>query len=136
MGDEVAHSLWCAILAEERIPSEDGPTGFHQGALQHRAQRAKEPSSEEWGTKLDANGLKALRGINGPLQWLVSNTRADLAANVSSSASETAHPILASLRTNKLIRQARRGDTLPSNILAISLDQLNPGIFSDDVWGV
>ena len=34
-------------------------------------------------TKLDASGLKTLRGINGSLQWLVSNTRVDLAAKVS-----------------------------------------------------
>ena len=33
--------------------------------------------------KLDAKGLKCLRGINGSMQWLVSNTRIDLAARVS-----------------------------------------------------
>ena len=30
--------------------------------------------------KLDAKGLKTLRGINGSLQWMVTNTRIDLAA--------------------------------------------------------
>ena len=58
--------------------------------------------------KLDAAGLKTLRGINGSLQWLVSNTRVDLAAKVSLSASETANPTVDSLqKANKLIRQAR-----------------------------
>ena len=88
-------------------------------------------------SKLDAHGLKALRGINGSLQWLVSNTRVDLAAKVSLSASETANPTIASLqRANKLIRQAQHHETLPVHIHAISMDKLNFGIFSDAAWGV
>ena len=72
---------------------------------------------------LTANGLKTLRGINGSLQWLVSNTRVDLAAKVSLSASETANPTIASLqKANKLIRQAQRDDTIPIHIHAISLN--------------
>ena len=89
------------------------------------------------GNKLDATGLKTLRGINGSLQWLVSNTRVDLAARVSLSASETANPTIESLqKANKLIRQAQRDDTLPIHIHAIPMDQLNFGIFSDAAWGV
>ena len=87
--------------------------------------------------KLDAAGLKTLRGINGSLQWLVSNTRVDLAAKVSLSASETANPTIASLqKANKLIRQAQRDDSLPIHIHAIPMDQLNFGVFSDAAWGV
>ena len=40
-------------------------------------------------TKLDAAGLKPLRGINGSLQWLCTNSRLDLSAKVSLYASET-----------------------------------------------
>ena len=87
-------------------------------------------------TKLDASGLKALRGINGSLQWLVSNTRVDLAAKVSLSAIETANPTIDSLqKANKLIRQAQRDDCLPIHIHAIPLDQLSFGIFSGAAWG-
>ena len=87
--------------------------------------------------KLDANGLKTLRGVNGSLQWLVSNTRVDLAARVSLSASETANPTVASLqKANKLIRQAQRDDTLPIHIHATPMDQLNFGVFSDAAWAV
>ena len=71
------------------------------------------------------------------MQWLVSNTRVDLAARVSLSASETANPTIASLqKANKLIRQAQRDDTLPVQIHAIPMDQLNFGIFSDAAWAV
>ena len=88
-------------------------------------------------TKLDASGLKALRGINGSLQWLVSNTRVDLAAKVSLSASETANPTIESLqKANKLIRQAQRDDSLPIHIHAIPMDKLSFGVFSDAAWGV
>ena len=88
-------------------------------------------------TKLDAAELKTLRGISGSLQWLVSNTRVDLAAKVSLSASETANPTTDSLqKANKLIRQAQRDDSLPIHIHAIPMGQLNFGIFSDAAWGV
>ena len=87
--------------------------------------------------KLDAAGLKTLRGINGSLQWLVSNTRVDLAAKVSLSASATANPTIESLqKANKLIRQAQRDESLPIHIHAIPLEQLNFGVFSDAAWGV
>ena len=79
--------------------------------------------------KLDAAGLKTLRGINGSLQWLVSNTRIDLAAKVSLSASETSNPTIESLqKANKLIRQAQRDDSLPIHIPAIPMGQLSCGI--------
>ena len=88
-------------------------------------------------TKLDAAGLKTLRGINGSLQWLVSNTRVDLAAKVSLSASETANPTIESLqKANKLIRQAQRDDSLPIHIHAIPMNDLSFGIFSDAAWAV
>ena len=48
-------------------------------------------------TKLGAAGLKTLRGINGSLPWPVTNTRIDLAAKVSLSASETSNPTVGSL---------------------------------------
>ena len=81
--------------------------------------------------------MPTLRGISSSLQWLVSNTRVDLASKVSLSASETANPTIESLqKANKLIRQAQRDDTLPIHIHAIPLDQLNFGVFSDAAWGV
>ena len=88
-------------------------------------------------TKLSAAGLETLRGINGSLQWLVTNTRIDLAAKVSLSASETSNPTIASLqKANKIIRQAQRHSELPIHIHAIPLDKLNFGVFSDAAWGV
>ena len=87
--------------------------------------------------KLDQAGIKSLRGINGSLQWLATNSRIDLAAKVSLSASETTNPTIESLqKANKIIRQAQRDDALPIHIHAIPLDQLNFGVFSDATWGV
>ena len=86
---------------------------------------------------MDATGLKTLRGINGSLQWLVSNTRVDLASKVSLSASETSNPTIASLqKANKLVRQAQRDDSLPIHIHSIPLYHMNFGIFSYAAWGV
>ena len=86
--------------------------------------------------KLDETGIKALRGINGSLQWLATNSRIDLAAKVSLSASETANPTIASLqKANKIIRQAQRDDSLPIHIHAIPMQHLNFGVFSDAAWG-
>ena len=87
--------------------------------------------------KLDATGLKTLRGMNGPLQWLATNSRVDLCANVSLSASETANPTIESLhKANKIIRQAQADDTLPIHIHVVPLDLLNFGVFSGAAWGV
>merc|ERR1712155_198843 len=87
--------------------------------------------------KLDAAGLTTLRGIHGSLQWLATNTRVDLCAKVSLSASETSNPTIGSLqKANKIIRQAQRDEALPIHIHAIPLDQLNFGVFSDVAWGV
>ena len=88
-------------------------------------------------SKLDASGLKSFRGINGSLQWLCTNSRVDLSAKVSLSASDTAHPTISSLeKANKIVRQAQRADTLPIHIHAIPLDHLIFGVVSDDAWGV
>ena len=87
--------------------------------------------------KLDATGLTTLRGINGSLQWLATNTRVDLCAKVSLSASETSNPTISSLqKANKIIRQAQKDDALPIHIHVIPLEQLNFGVFSDAAWGV
>ena len=48
--------------------------------------------------KLDSTGMNSLRGINGSLQWLATNSRIDLAAKVSLSASETSNPTIESLQ--------------------------------------
>ena len=70
--------------------------------------------------KLDATGLTTLLGINGSLQWLATNTRVDLCAKVSLSASETSNPTISSLqKANKIIRQAQRDEALPIHIHAI-----------------
>ena len=54
-------------------------------------------------SKRDAAGLKPLRGINGPLQWLCTNSRVDLSAKVSLSASETSNPTIQRLqKANKI----------------------------------
>ena len=87
--------------------------------------------------KLDAAGLKSLRGINGSLQWPCTNSRLDLSAKVSLSASETSNTTIESLqKANKIIRQAQRDDSLPIHIHAIPLDYLNFGVFSGVAWGV
>ena len=87
--------------------------------------------------KLNARGLKSLRGINGSLQWLSTNSRDDLAAKVPLSASETANPTIESLQqANKIVRQAHPDDPLPFHIHAIPFDLLNFGVFSDSAWGV
>ena len=86
---------------------------------------------------MDATGLTTLRGINGSLQWLATNSRVDLCAKVSLSASETSNPTIASLqKADKIIRLAQRDNALPIHIHAIPLDQLNFGVFSDVAWGV
>ena len=60
----------------------------------------KEPQTR----KLDGNGLRCLRAVNGSLQWLVTNSRPDLSARVSLSASATSNPTYGDLQTaNKLI---------------------------------
>ena len=86
--------------------------------------------------KLDQTGIKSLRGMNGSLQWLATNSRIDLAAKVSLSASETANPTIESLqKANKIIRQAQRDDSLPIHIHAIPLDHLSFGVCSVAAWG-
>ena len=88
-------------------------------------------------TKLDKEGHKCLRGINGSLQWLVTNTRVDLSARVSFSASASASPTYADLSyANKLLRQAQRDCALPLIIHAIPLDKLTFGAFTDAAWAV
>ena len=137
MGKDFLYPLRLPISAKKRLFSTARPTGLHKKALSGRAQPPENLHKMNGENKLDAAGLKTLRGINGPLQWLVSNTRVDLAAKVSLSASETANPTIASLqKANKLIRQAQRDDSLPIHIHAIPMDQLNFGIFSDAAWGV
>ena len=81
--------------------------------------------------KLDARGLKSLRGINGSLQWLCTNSCVDLAAHVSLSASATANPTVGSLqKANKIVRQAQRDDTLPIHMHAIPPDLFNFGVLT------
>ena len=87
--------------------------------------------------KLDSTGLNSLHGINGSTQWLCTNSRVDLVAKVSLSASEAANPTIESLQeANTSVRQAQRDDALPIHIHAILLDVPNFGVFSDAEWGV
>ena len=87
--------------------------------------------------KLDGKGLKCLRAINGSLQWLVTNSRPDLAARVSLSASATSNPTYGDLQSaNKLIRQAQRYKEIPINIPSIPIDRLTMGTFTDAAWAV
>ena len=87
--------------------------------------------------KLDGQGLKCLRAINGSLQWLVTNSRPDLSARVSLSASATSNPTYGDLQSaNKLIRQAQRYKELPITIQRIAMDRLTMGTFTDAAWAV
>ena len=87
--------------------------------------------------RLDGKGLKCLRAINGSLQWLVTNSRPDLAARVSLSASATSNPTYGDLQSaNKLIRQAQRYKEIPINIPSIPLKRLTLGTFTDAAWAV
>ena len=80
---------------------------------------------------------KNLRGINGALQWLVTNTRIELAARVSFSSSVTSNPTVEELLTaNKLVRQAIQDASTPIYIHSIPLKDLNFGVFNDAAWGV
>ena len=88
-------------------------------------------------TPLDARGLKCLRGINGTLQWLVTNSRVDLASKVSISASSTSNPTVEDLRkAYKLVRQAQREAGLPVHFHPIALDNFILGGFGDAAWAV
>ena len=93
----------------------------------------KEPRTR----KLDGNGLRCLRAVNGSLQWLVTNSRPDLSARVSLSASATSNPTYGDLQTaNKLIRQAQRFKEIPLVIQNIPMDRLTMGTFTDAAWAV
>ena len=137
MGIWLVHTLWRQQSPKERLLFRDGPTGIYEETLNGRVQPSKKLYRINRKTKLDNVGLKSLRGINGSLQWLCTNSRLDLSAKVSLSASETSNPTIESLqKANKIIRQAQRDDSLPIHIHAIPLDHLNFGVFSDAAWGV
>ena len=88
-------------------------------------------------TACSASQLKSLRGINGALQWLTTNLRLDLAAQVSISASEISSPKISSLqKANKIIRQAQGHLTMKLTFQSIGLDRLVLGVFTDASWGV
>ena len=75
--------------------------------------------------------------MNGSLQWLVTNSRPDLSARVSLSASATSNPTYGDLQTaNKLIRQAQRYKDIPLVIQHIPMDRLTMGTFTDAAWAV
>ena len=87
-------------------------------------------------SKLGAAGLTTLRGVDSSLQWLVSDPQTELGGNISLSASCSSNPTIGSLqRANNRIRPVQRDDTLPINMHAIPLDQLNLGILSNAARG-
>ena len=93
----------------------------------------KEPGTRQ----LDGDGLRCLRAINGSLQWLVTNSRPDLSARVSLSASATSNPTYGDLQSaNKLIRQAQRCKEIPITIQSSPMDRLTMGTFTDAAWAV
>ena len=62
-------------------------------------------------------GTRILRSGNGSLQWLVTNTRPDLAADVSLSAGQVTGTTLNDINNlNKIIRKAKRDEALPITI--------------------
>ena len=92
---------------------------------------------QEAARRLDGTGLKFLREVNGSLHWLVTNSRPDLAARVSPSASATSNPTYGDLNTaNKLVRQAQGYKELPIKIQSIPLHRLAIGSFTDAAWAV
>ena len=126
VGVQLLHVVWSAVLAKKDYSVQMDQQDFARKLYQAEFNLPKNLHKLNGKLKLDASGLKTLRGINGSLQWLVSNTRVDLAAKVSLSASETANPTIASLqKANKLIRQAQRDDALPIHIHASPMNELN-----------
>ena len=99
---------------------------------------AEEGSSSGHGSaKLGPRDLRHLRGANGALQWLVTNSRIDLAARVSISASAVSDPRAEHLsEAHKILRQAHRYSDVPMVIQSIPLAELRFVVFHDAGWGV
>ena len=71
------------------------------------------------------------------MQWLVTNTRPDLAADVSLSAGQVTGNTLNDIKNLiKIIRKAKRDETLPITIQVIPIEQVTFGGFGDAAHGV
>ena len=80
------------------------------------------------GDGLSSHGVKQLRGGNGALQWLVTNSRPDLAAAVSlSQGNVTTMKIADHAQMNKLVRQAKKDADFQIHIHCIPMDRLSYG---------
>ena len=98
MGSRLVYAMWCPISPEKRLFCPNGPARVHYKTNHNRFPPTKKFKTKLMEHKLDQTGIKSLRGINGSLQWLATNSRIDLDAKVSLSASETANPTIESLQ--------------------------------------
>ena len=98
VADKYLYPVWCSIPPKSDYSVIMDQQEYTRNLYKAELNVPKNLHKLNGKDKLDAAGLKTLRGINGSLQWLVSNTRIDLAAKVSLSASETSNPTIGSLQ--------------------------------------
>lgn len=88
-------------------------------------------------THLDAAGVKHLRGVNGEIQWLATDTRPDLAAGVSISAGNVNKAEIADLQNaNKLVNTAKADADIPIIFNPIPIERIRFVSFSDSSWAI
>ena len=113
-GDWQAGTFKFTGVEVQQFPS--GIIKVHQRSYADGLRQAdvKQHVSDVQNNVLDQQHLRKLRGINGSLQWLVTNTRLDLAVKTSVSQalneSTSTHDLM---EANKLIRQAHMHADLP-----------------------
>ena len=79
--------------------------------------------------------MKILRGLNGEIQWLATNTRPDLAAGVSISAGTVNKAEIGDLQhANKLVKTAKADSDIPLIFNPIPIDNIRFISFSDSSW--
>jgi len=94
--------------------------------------RQVETSSADLERDLAPHELKAMRGADGSLQWLVTNTRLDLAAPTSISQGNHSNPKVRHVQElNKIIRTAHSQPDVPVYFQTIPLDKLSLLTFHD-----
>ena len=84
---------------------------------------------------LGAADVNILRGVNGEIQWLATNTRPDLAAGVSISAGNINKAEIADLqKANKLVKTAKADADIPVIFNPIPVENIRFISFSDSSW--
>ena len=85
--------------------------------------------------KLDAKEISVLRGINGSLNWLSTQSRPDIAAQTSVSQQSFPEPTVHHLlEANNVIRRAKQFSDLDVTFEPIPVDQLRLFCHSDAAW--